>query len=427
MASSTAFTSDPDAYRAIAITIASENVFGLLGEAGTPRSTAFRPPLYPWLLSFCTSGNALAFLRVAFLHVALAAVMSSATFLGARRLLAELSPGRLPDRLAALAAGLAVLDPILIRQSTELMTETLAATLAAIVIVLWTSLPGCSMKMRSAANSLAIGVTLALAYLCRPTFLVWAVLMVFAILVIHWSRKRFVAGASFAMLMALPVALAVTAWTIRNDRAIGHPVWATTHGGYTLLLANNDLFYDYLDSGSWGEPWQADAFFLAHAHRYNGDPREAAFWRQDWTGVEATAQSIDEYGDDRLCYDAAKATIKRRPTEFVWSCVVRVARLWSPFPHQVRGRSQVAMVAVGGFYLAVSIAVMVAIVRWNRRLLMRKWWAIGMLVFTLSGVHAVYWSNLRMRAPAIPGLMILAVASCLPKSATTAESGSVRA
>jgi hypothetical protein len=33
----------------------------------------------------------------------------------------------------------------------------------------------------------------------------------------------------------------------------------------------------------------------------------------------------------------------------------------------------------------------------------------------LTAVHAVYWSNIRMRAPAIPALAILASAAIKPK------------
>jgi len=39
---------------------------------------------------------------------------------------------------------------------------------------------------------------------------------------------------------------------IRNLALFGEPVWTTTHGGYTLALANNPVYYrNVLD----GEPW----------------------------------------------------------------------------------------------------------------------------------------------------------------------------
>ena len=34
-----------------------------------------------------------------------------------------------------------------------------------------------------------------------------------------------------------------TPWAWRNARIFGEPVWSTTHGGYTLALANNPVYY----------------------------------------------------------------------------------------------------------------------------------------------------------------------------------------
>ena len=44
---------DPDSYRVLAETWAETGTFGFVDE-GTekPRATAFRPPLYPWLLGW---------------------------------------------------------------------------------------------------------------------------------------------------------------------------------------------------------------------------------------------------------------------------------------------------------------------------------------------------------------------------------------
>ena len=53
------FSSDPDAYRAIAQTLADTGVYGLVGTDGEVRATAFRPPLYPYLLSWITTDGKL--------------------------------------------------------------------------------------------------------------------------------------------------------------------------------------------------------------------------------------------------------------------------------------------------------------------------------------------------------------------------------
>ena len=412
-----AFTGDPDAYRTIALTLEQSGTFGLTGPTGETRAIAFRPPLYPWLISRLIVDGKLPIAVIGGLHLLLAALTATFGFLATDRLATKYGVGaRKATGLAIVAALLMAIDPILVRQSTEVMTETLAACLASLVIWLWTLVePPCprpsTIGLRDAVLVSALGIALAMAYLCRPTFLVWAAMLIAAI-ALHerswtgWVRAGFVAAI---------VAMAVLGWTERNRRAIGHPVWATTHGGYTLLLANNESFYDYLHQRRWGRPWDADQFLHAYSHRYQGDPRTAAFWDRHWDGPPTYDPSATEYSDDRLAYEAAKATIRRRPGDFLWSSIVRVGRLWSPFPHDIQGRSTVIVLATGVFYLTLYAAVCVALVRHRRALFAPRWWAIWLLMITLTGVHAVYWSNLRMRSPAMPGLAIMAVFAAVPR------------
>jgi hypothetical protein len=420
-----AFANDPDAYRAIAATLDQTGVFGLIDAEGQPHATAFRPPLYPALLSLVVVDGRLHPAAGGGLHVLLAACTVTFVFLTTLRL-AQRHSGANHRRgvvLAAAAAMLTAVDPILLRQSSEWMTETLAACLASLVIWLWTrhELDPAEAASVSPASRYGIaavlGLSLALAYLCRPTFVVWAVLLVAASVVRSFS----VAGLLRAGLVAVVVASAVLGWTLRNRQAVGHPVWATTHGGYTLLLGNNESFYDYLHEGDWGQAWNAESFLNAHTHRYQGDPKTAAFWDRRWDGPPEFDPAANETSDDRLCYEAAVATIQRRPTDFVWASLVRVGRLWSPFPHDIQGRSKPLMIATGAFYLTLYTAIAIAILRHRRRVLRSQWWAIGLLIVTLTGVHAVYWSNLRMRAPVMPGLMVVAVFAAAPRRTSAGQ------
>ena len=156
-------------------------------------------------------------------------------------------------RVGLLAGCITTLDPILVQQSTFAMTETLAAFLASMIFWHW-------MKNRTGHSrpwraGLTGGILLSLAYLCRPTFLVWAFFLLshdFLEAVLSsphrsghanrpagWKKQQI----TQTLISALLVLLAVGLWTARNRRATGHPVWATTHGGYTLLLGNNPIFY----------------------------------------------------------------------------------------------------------------------------------------------------------------------------------------
>lgn len=410
-ASLESFEPDPDAYRAIAEDLAVSSVYGLITENGEVTPTAFRPPLYPFSLSWLVKDGELSAVSVAVFHALLGAFTVVMTFLASRRIF-----GPSADRSNLLAALLVLFDPILLHQSTEVMTETLATALTAYLLWLW----GDSICSSSVVKVVFLGLAMAMAYLCRPTFLVWGILLCAGWLVakVRSSGRR--TWFRFGLMAGL-FAASVAAWTLRNVRAIGHPVWATTHGGYTLLLANNPSFYEYLQEGTWGEAWDSSSFQLAYLHRFDGDPRTDAFWQQDWRGPSAIDRGevvgITEHDDDRLAYEAAKATIYRQPRMFVWSCLVRATRLWSPFPHATQQRSRLVIAAVGCWYVALYVMVLIGVVRICRdpRFHWRIWWPFAALLFTLTAVHAVYWSNIRMRAPAIPALAILASAAIKPK------------
>ncbi|SMP46121.1 Dolichyl-phosphate-mannose-protein mannosyltransferase [Neorhodopirellula lusitana] len=409
---------DPDAYRVIATTLAKTGVLGLpVGDEGAA-PTAFRPPLYPWLLSLqVDSVGQLKNSSVAILHWLLGCLTVWFSYDIARRLFS--------DRVAVVTGILVTLDPILLWQSTLVMTETLAAALTMAVCWWWVnryhhdaqSKPACQVSATSHLQSSAVlGLLLGLAFLCRPTFLVWAGLLIPAVLFVG-PACRVRRGVSFAV-AGIVFASIVGAWTLRNLSAIGHPIWATSHGGYTLLLGNNDSFYDYLKdrplAAPWNSPaWDAEPFFADYAKRQS---------------------QPDEVADDAAAYERAKSTIQNRPDEFVHSCWVRLGRLWQPFPHATPGRSTASIVAVGLFYVIVDAMILFVLfhhrralsLRYGRRMII-AWPAIA-LVITLSGVHSIYWSNPRMRAPANPVLAIVAATaflslknfSCKDLNATTA-------
>ncbi len=402
IARSHALSDDPDAYRVIAETLSSTGVFGLPVGDGEARPTTFRPPLYPWLLSwFVGADGKLSNLPPAILQFVLGVIAVGLTWDIARRLISV--------RVGLVAATIVLVDPILLWQSTLVMTETIATTLAMIVWWWWVVrvcrvsvtdvTDHCNVsKMPSYFNAGVMGGLLLLTILCRPTFLVWSAMIVpamwFAGPVCRIRRTAVIAAA------VLVIVGGVSAWTLRNLTAIGHPVWGTTHGGYTLLLANNDSFYDYLEQKPWQPPWHSEAW----------EPSE--FFEE----YQSLPHTGDEWADDRVAYEAAKSVISFRPEMFWYSCGVRMSRLWQPFPHATVSRSTASILAVGLFHSTVYVFILVAAWRYREYLYPRhwrewiRWWPAIALVITLSGVHAVYWSNPRMRSPAIPALAIAASA-----------------
>lgn len=490
---------DPDAYDRIAQAMARTGTLGVAAEDGSVVPTAFRPPLYPATLAIIrrlmitlddkfldpASERGQIVLRqvVAVLHLLLGLLTVAATYGTARRWLTTPPMRRSPDAgasdaadappippasrpavAATLAAAFVAIDPILLQSSVRLMTETLATALAAVALSLWPrltdslgSLAGnprrADRTQRWATQALWLGVVLGCAYLCRPTFIVWSFLLIAYL--IGWAvatRWHFRAAAPSPMrilavagVLALVGGIFVGCWTWRNQRQLGHPIWATSHGGYTLLLGNNPPFFEYVRGGPIGVAWDPSEFFRAWRQRELADPRQRPFWTAGPNSAAALAANPrwaeeqppldDEVAQDRLAYETAKAAIRADLPGFLKSCVWRWTRLLGPMPQQPtpltpptplpettsNGSSGVtasvpspgrlptpAIAAVTIYYSAFTLLVLAGGWRIGRRLLTPRYAAAIALLLSLFAVHTFYWSNLRMRAPAVPALAIFA-------------------
>ncbi len=414
-----ALAGDPDGYLRLAENLVEHGVFG---DGETP--TAYRPPLYPLMLTGCAAAGDGCRACIGMLHVLLGAAAVGLVFV----LGTWWGLGR---RGATLAAVLVACDPILLYQSTQIMSETAAALLAVLglVALTWTSRRSSSADAPSAARensplplgegsgvraimpaTLAGGV-LALGALCRPTLLSWlAACCVTLILLQHKNSnsRRLTASGTIAgtilrslrppAAFALGAAVVLAPWTIRNWVQFGRPLVATTHGGYTLLLANNTEFHEWLRSGEWGSVWAADDFNSRWKRR-----------RPD-----------DEVAADRLAYAEAWRTIRRRPGTFAHACLVRLGRFWSPLAHRLSAdespaRRLARWAAAGWYVLEYMFAAYGAWLIFNRRRApgtnagAKYVWGL-LLVGSLTAVHAVFWTDMRMRAAAMPVVALLAAA-----------------
>ena len=370
---------DPDAYRAIA-----ENLcdYGTFGHGHIP--TAYRPPLYPILLVPCVACGPWARAAVGVVHLVLGLATIWLTYWIAQ--LWDLPEhGSRRKYLPLLAAVLVAVDPILLRQSSLVMTETLAtflatATLAALA---WMR------EKPSLATTLAAGGAAGLAILCRPTFLPWVALVgLLLIFVEHAQRFRLPARIAFFASFVGGVGIVLAPWAIRNIVQFGNPIVTTTHGGYTLLLANNPSFYDYLRSDPWGSVW-------------NGD--EINRW---WANEVPHTTPEEDLRADQIAYARAEETIRQQPSMFCWSCMVRMGRLWQPLPHQVLPQEgivgQTFRYAIGLWYVAELALAVLGVVLLRRVLFQPNMlWAI-LLALCFTCVHALYWTDMRMRAPLMP-------------------------
>ena len=362
---------DPDDYRGLA-----ENLLrhGAFETERTP--PAYRPPLYPLMLTGCVALGECSGLAIGILHLAMGLATVWLVFLLGQRW----GLGRWP---AALAAALVACDPILLAQSAQVMTETPATLLAVLALIGLTS----ASRHPSAGRSAAAGGWLALAALCRPALLPWTLaagVVLTAAVRPRLLRLKVLGGFTLATVLVL------SPWAIRNQVRLGRPIVTTTHGGYTLLLGNNPEFYEYLRSGAWGSTWQAEAF--------------SETWRN-----RALA---DELGTNRRAYAEAWENVRREPGMFCYSCLARIGRLWGPLPRQIDADEgplrRGARYAVGLWYLAeLPLAAFGA---WAvvRRAARRQWlWGL-LLAGCLTAVNTFYWSDLRMRAPLMPVVALTA-------------------
>jgi hypothetical protein len=449
---------DPDAYREIAENLLVHGEFAL-GEPGAgggdwqPRPTAYRPPLYPILLSNlpAADGVHVSLGKVAVLHLGLGVGTVWLVWATMRRVICRVGPEtcRVGPESAARAgppllstnggpalagaswshptekvhcaalmhptiAGLIVAcDPILLNQQTLVMTETLAAFLA--ILSLW-----CLARFdgaRTPFNAAMAGGAIGLAVLCRPTFLPWLVLVGLGMMVVRsrnsecrmqnaelgWLSEIGVRVANFAVLLFV-VAMVVSPWGIRNYRVFGKPIMTTTHGGYTLLLGNNGSFYQWLQSGNRDVPWND----LAGALLISPHPSTVL-------AVPPPPGEGTEMDTDTHYYKDAKEWIRSDPKNFVRACFYRVGQLWSPLPNRLKADESLGrrLLRYGtcGWYCGVYLLAVVGVWRLRWRLLQSPWvWGVLMCV-VFTGVHTFYWSNLRMRAPLMPFVAMVAAAA----------------
>ena len=372
---------DRDAYRRLAQTLYATGTFGVLDPQGHPVATAYRPPLYPWLLSWLQGFNS-DLLPIAILHAILGACSVTLTYRIALRL-------GLSGLQSLAASALVLFDPILLRQSTLVMTETLATFLG--LFAWWVALFLDRNSTRGAAIGaaigLAIGATLGIACLCRPTALAWALL---------WGGCELRRNPLRASCLLLGCLLVLLPWWKRNQSEIGQGLWATTHGGYTLLLANNPILYEHWET-SWSRQWDDDRF---HA------------WWQAKRLEENVRSETDEIASDALANALGWQSIRANPVLFFKACAIREGWMWAWWPaeHQAHW---IVRVAIGIWYAITTTAGFVGLIRLLVRARLEPKFAYWLPALTLAVslclVHAVYWSNMRMRAPIIPVISLLAV------------------
>ena len=358
---------DPDGYLALARSL-------VAGEGlrinGLP--TAYRPPLYPILLApwVAVWDGPLLPNALAWLHLGLGALTVVLVADSARR-------WGLPRFGCWFAALVVAGDPVLLVQSRAIMTETLAATLAA--GTLW------GFALRGGPGLVVGGFGFGLASLCRPSFLPIAGLTALLGILTPPGACR---GRLGRAIVVLGTTLAVLApWAIRNRFAVGEAVWTTTHGGYTLALANNPFYYGDVVNGPSGAVWSG--------------PNQ-----QTWIdSINAATADNSEPESDRWLRQQAITFARDHPRDFLRAALARLARFWGVMP-EAAVYSPTVRWAVAFWTVPLWILLLLGLT--DRR---TYGWPRGVaaaMVVGLTLVHTIYWTDLRMRAPVIPAMALIA-------------------
>jgi 4-amino-4-deoxy-L-arabinose transferase-like glycosyltransferase len=360
---------DPDNYVPLARSIAEGNGFLLRG-----RPTAYRPPLYPLLLAGLVSKTGeVSYPAIALLHLVLGA--------GTVWLTAKAAHGfGLSNRRANLAAFIVACDPVLVWQSRSVMTETPTAFLLALGFA--------GLCRPGLQGPLLGGIAFGSAALCRPS-VVPGVLLAIAIAALARPGPPHVRLVRAAVL-ALSSLLVVSPWMIRNLLQFGEPIWTTTHGGYTLALANNPVYYRDVLNGPPGRVWSG---------------HEQWVWADSITRETA---SMSEPEADRYLRNQVISLARRQPADFARATLARLGHFWSVAPaasvYPAPARIATLVWTLPLFVALVAGLFQPAVWSWPRI-------AAPLAILGLTIVHAFYWTDLRMRAPIVPAIAVIAASA----------------
>ncbi|MCA9049320.1 MAG: hypothetical protein KDA89_11365 [Planctomycetaceae bacterium] len=401
---------DPDAYVGHARTLVESGCYCV---PGSNHPTAYRPPLYPLLLAGLmvfgvSSAAAIVVINLAASVVTTAAAWQLCVTAGV------IATGRRIGVFMVLA------DPLLLRYTSLPMTEVLCAALLAVAVTTFLRATTEGTPDRTALGersgsfsrqvlfaAIVSGICFGLCALARPTVLVTSALLIGTRgLQIVWQRLRSRRAAPFrnglwrsvaaAMVVGVCAGLVLLPWIVRNLLQFHSFIPATTHGGYTLLLGNNAVFYEEVVRVDGHPPWSGKSL----------DRWQRAVQQEM---AHTIPPGTSEPAEDQWMYARAQQEIRGDPEGFLYACLLRWKRFWAVLPESVDGSLPLPMRLLstcwyGGLWIGLAATMLFPAIR--RRSHVQLMWS-AILSFLL--LHTVYWTNTRMRAPLTAVLVVLAV------------------
>jgi 4-amino-4-deoxy-L-arabinose transferase-like glycosyltransferase len=371
--------SDSIDYHRLAAHLAAGRGFTLGPEEALYPST-FRPPLLPAVVAPFYAGFGPSYVIALLVQIALSSLIVPVGHALAR---AVAGP-----KVAFAAAVALAFWPTLVYFSAVLLTETLAALLTAVAVLLAIRLwrePG------SATRAIALGAALGLAALTRPTALPLAAVLFVWVALTAQGRARARARATGLALAGL--ALAVLPWTLRNLAVTGEFVPVTSGGGTALHDSNNPVV-------AHDPRWRGGALSLRQI-----EPYASSFRGLDEVEIDRLAR--------RMAIDWLSSNRDLWPRLAVWK-LARFFRATSETP--VTGLGMPA----GSF--GARLARLIDPLLWTYGILLpffafaalvalahprRPEAALALAVAVQASLAVIFWGSLRMRAPVEPLIVIL--------------------
>jgi len=271
------------------------------------------------------------------------------------------------DRRAALLAGLiAALWPHLVVASVLRLTETSFTFLLCLGLSLWLS-----------RRWIAGSVALSLGVLARPTFELLLPLLLLAVAVGFHRQSRVAASRPLAVLVAV-YAVVMSPWWAHNLVGYGQFVRLHAGGGLVAFVGHH--------------PDNPDGGGLASA-----PPLDMG----EWLAID------DPLDRDRALAHAALGFVVDDPARAGRRTVLRLQRLWRPWPNADGYRSPALLAIWAATFLPVAALAVVHLGRHTRR----RWRSALILwlpVLHLSAVHGLTLASVRYRLPVEPMLILLA-------------------
>ena len=336
---------------------------------------AFRPPGYPYFLAALYTLFGAHPLPVELVQTVLAVITCLLIYLLGKRLANE--------RTGLIAAGLFAAYPQFIRYAGNLYVETLFIFLFLVVLVLLFDI----VQKPSYPKSMIAGFCLGLSALVREVSLfILLPILLWAILMMRGSSEKRQWGKMLSLFLVFFV-LAISPWTLRNYLLFHSFIPISTSGGFNFYLGNNPQA-----TGGYNSESDAEIKWL--------------YPITDETPEELLALEIEAA---KTGYKKGIDFILQNPGQFFQLALKKFVLLWRPPTYNFDFRDNFNETIFRIFWLINYLALLILALfgMWiSIKNFWREWILFHLILFSVTGLHVIVFSDTRYRLPLMPLLIV---------------------